>query len=104
MAKPYWEGKEFSYFSHKNCEYFPCHTGADPDNFNCLFCYCPLYALGDKCGGNFRFLDSVIKDCSRCKVPHKKENFGYITGKYKELAELVRKQRENSTENVKKPY
>ena len=61
-------------------------------------------ALGDKCGGNFRFLDSGIKDCSRCKVPHKKENFGYITGKYKELAELVRKQRENSTENVKKPY
>ena len=53
MEKPYWEGKHYSYFSNKECEYFPCHKGADPENFNCLFCYCPLYALGDKCGGNF---------------------------------------------------
>ena len=66
MEKPYWEGKEYSYFSHKNCEYFPCHKGADPENFNCLFCYCPLYALGDKCGGNFRFTESGIKDCTEC--------------------------------------
>ena len=88
------EGKEYSYFSHKNCEYFPCHKGADPENFNCLFCYCPLYALGDKCGGNFRFTESGIKDCTECKLPHRKENFGYVTGKYSELAEIVRKQRE----------
>ena len=54
MEKPYWEGKEYSYFSHKKCEFFPCHKNADPDDFNCLFCYCPLYALGEKCGGNFR--------------------------------------------------
>ena len=94
MEKPYWEGKEYSYFSHKNCEYFPCHKGADPENFNCLFCYCPLYALGDKCGGNFRFTESGIKDCTECKLPHRRENFGYVTGKYSELAEIVRKQRE----------
>ena len=81
MEKPYWEGKEYSYFSHKNCEYFPCHKGADPENFNCLFCYCPLYALGDKCGGNFRFTESGIKDCTECKLPHRRENFGYVTGK-----------------------
>ena len=81
MEKPYWEGKEYSYFSHKNCEYFPCHKGADPENFNCLFCYCPLYALGDKCGGNFRFTESGIKDCTECKLPHRRENFGSDTGK-----------------------
>lgn len=22
MEKPYWEGKEYSYFSHKKCEFF----------------------------------------------------------------------------------
>ena len=81
MEKPYWEGKEY-------------HKGADPENFNCLFCYCPLYALGDKCGGNFRFTESGIKDCTECKLPHRRENFGYVTGKYSELAEIVRKQRE----------
>ncbi len=75
MEKPYWEGKEYSYFSHKKCEYFPCHKGADPENFNCLFCYCPLYALGDKCGGNFHFTESGIKDCTACKLPHRRENY-----------------------------
>ena len=29
MEKPFWEGKEYSFFSHKKCEYFPCHKGAD---------------------------------------------------------------------------
>ena len=58
MEKPYWEGKHYAFFSNKECEYFPCHAGADPENFNCLFCYCPLYALGDKCGGNFRMTES----------------------------------------------
>ena len=98
------EERHYAFFQNRDCEYFPCHDTKHPEDFNCLFCYCPLYALGDKCGGNFRFLDSGIKDCSRCKLPHRRENFGYITGKYKELADLVRKQRENTEENVKKPY
>ena len=37
MEKPYWEGKHYAFFSNKECEYFPCHAGADPENFNCLF-------------------------------------------------------------------
>ena len=48
--------RNYSYFSHRECEYFPCHPGADPDNFNCLFCYCPLYVLGADCGGSFTYL------------------------------------------------
>ena len=67
MEKPYWEGKHYAFFSNKECEYFPCHKGADPENFNCLFCYCPLYALGDKCGGNFRITEKGIKDCTNCQ-------------------------------------
>ena len=89
MEKPYWEGKEYSYFSHKKCEYFPCHKGVDPENFNCLFCYCPLYALGDKCGGNFRMTEKGIKDCTNCQLPHK-------------LADMIRKQRENSQADEKR--
>ena len=48
--------EHYSYFSHRECEYFPCHPGADPENFNCLFCYCPLYALGDRYGR-----DTILK-------------------------------------------
>lgn len=48
-------------------------------------------ALGDKCGGNFRILDGGIKDCSKCMLPHRRENYGYVTGKYHEIMELVKK-------------
>ena len=89
--KEFWEDREFSFFCHKNCEYFPCHETKDPDNFNCLFCYCPLYVLGDKCGGNFQITESGVKDCSACCLPHRRENYGYVTGKYQEIMELVRR-------------
>ena len=42
----------YSFVQHKECEFFPCHETAHPEDFNCLFCYCPLYTLGSKCGGN----------------------------------------------------
>lgn len=86
MDKAYWEGKEFSFFCHKDCEYFPCHPTEDPENFNCLFCYCPLYALGHNCGGNFSYLEGGIKDCSGCQLPHRRESYGYITRKFQEIA------------------
>lgn len=56
--------KRYSHFSHKKCEYYPCHKNADPEHFNCLFCYCPLYALGDDCGGHFSYTEKGLKDCS----------------------------------------
>ena len=83
--------KEYSYFSHRSCEYFPCHEGADPDDFNCLFCYCPLYALGRKCGGNFRYTEKGVKDCTLCTFPHRKENYRAVTGRFDEIMETVRK-------------
>ena len=45
--------ENFKFFQHRQCEFFPCHETEDEENFNCLFCYCPLYALGEGCGGNF---------------------------------------------------
>ena len=82
--------KKYQYFSHRKCEYFPCHKTNDPENFNCLFCYCPLYALGDKCGGNFKYTEKGVKDCTDCLLPHKRKNFGYIMSKYNEIMELAK--------------
>lgn len=92
MAKEYWEGKGYSFFENRACEYFPCHAWTEGKDFNCLFCYCPLYALGTACGGNFRIKENGIKDCSECSIPHRRENYGYIVGKYSQIAELVKKQ------------
>ena len=83
--------ENYKFFNHKECEFFPCHKTSDPENFNCLFCYCPLYALKDKCGGNFRYTDSGIKDCSNCTLPHRRDNYDYIIGKFKDIINIAKK-------------
>ena len=37
--------ENYKFVQNKACEYFPCHKTSDPENFNCLFCFCPLYML-----------------------------------------------------------
>ena len=39
------EEKHYKFFCHRECEYFPCHSTQHPEDFNCLFCYCPLLFL-----------------------------------------------------------
>ena len=81
----------YDFFQNKECEYFPCHKGMDEDKFSCLFCYCPLYALGDKCGGSFVYTDNGIKDCSNCLIPHRRENYEKILEKMDGVIALARK-------------
>lgn len=81
--------RNYAFFCHRDCEYFPCHKGIPEEDFNCLFCYCPLYALGEGCGGNFRYLDNGHKDCSHCLIPHQRRNYDYIIQKYPQLAALA---------------
>ena len=83
----------YEFFQNKACEYFPCHKCADTDNFNCLFCYCPLYALGDGCGGNFRYTEKGIKDCTNCLIPHSPNGYDYVLAKYPLIAELAKQNR-----------
>ena len=84
----------YDFFQNKTCEYFPCHTGADPEKFSCLFCFCPLYALGDKCGGAFTYTADGINDCYNCLKPHRRENYNAICEKIGEVMELAKKQPE----------
>ncbi len=67
----------FKFFNNKDCEYFPCHKVSNNDEFNCLFCYCPLY-LKKECVGNPKYLENGIKDCSGCLVPHQPQNYDLI--------------------------
>jgi len=64
-----------SFFSNKECEYYPCHKCEE--DINCLFCYCPLYRL-DNCPGNYEIIESnnrKLKSCLDCTFPHKAENY-----------------------------
>ena len=83
--------ENYKFFQNRECEYFPCHKVNDDEAFNCLFCYCPLYALEDRCGGNFKYLEGGIKDCSDCLVPLNLKGYDYIISKYIEILELAKK-------------
>lgn len=68
----------YRYFENKACEYYPCHEGCE--NMNCLFCYCPLYAL-EHCPGDYKYISvngKQIKECTDCIFPHQAENYEVI--------------------------
>lgn len=68
------------YFNNTECEYYPCHRiESENTDFNCLFCFCPLYFI--ECPGNFKIIENngkSIKDCMDCKFPHIPENYDKI--------------------------
>lgn len=68
----------YRFFENRACCYFPCHKGLE--DFNCLFCYCPLYWIAH-CPGTPRYLEKEgrkIKVCTDCVFPHKPENYERI--------------------------
>ena len=73
--------KASSFFTHRQCEAFPCHAAPAPDDFNCLFCYCPLYLLENRCGGQYVLTPQGLKDCSGCIFPHQRENYRAVLQK-----------------------
>lgn len=70
----------YKFFQNKECEFFPCHKA---EKINCLFCFCPLYGMD--CGGNFELIKGekgeLIKDCSKCTIPHSDGGYDYIMEK-----------------------
>lgn len=68
----------YRFFENRACQYFPCHKGLT--DFNCMFCYCPMY-LRENCPGNPSYIEKngkKIKDCTNCTFPHRPENYDKI--------------------------
>lgn len=78
------------FYQNRECKYFPCHKGVPEEDFNCLFCYCPLYLLGRECGGNFVYLPSGIKSCEGCTKPHGDGGYEHVMEKYKLIAQKIK--------------
>jgi len=89
MDNEQWRVAKYSFFAHVECEYFPCHETDDPDDFNCLFCYCPLYMLGSGCGGDFCYTEQGYKNCQNCTFPHRRDNYGNIKSRYADIASAM---------------
>ncbi len=83
----------YKFVQNSKCEYFPCHDIDDKEKFNCLFCYCPLYMMGEKCGGNFKYTEHGIKDCSKCVLPHVKDvGYDHIQSKMLTVIDMVQEE------------
>ncbi len=68
----------YRFFENRECKYFPCHK--EPEEFNCLFCYCPLYFM-EECPGDAKYIEKdgrCIRDCSDCTFPHCAENYDVV--------------------------
>ena len=88
----------YRFYQNRECEYFPCHKVRNEEEFNCLFCFCPLYALGSGCGGNCSYTKEGLKDCSACLLPHSPKGYDYITDKFKEVAAIAKANRKENEE------
>lgn len=69
--------ENYKFSQNTKCEFFPCHKVENEAEFNCLFCFCPLYMLKDQCGGNFKYTNGH-KDCSDCTLPHTKNAYKHV--------------------------
>lgn len=76
------------FFSNKECRFFPCHSGIEESEFNCMFCYCPLYFMGKDCGGDYVIKDG-IKSCINCGRPHIADNYDKINEKLREYIRVT---------------
>ncbi len=73
-VKPIWvdrPGNHHKVITNHKCEYYPCHEIDEDIQFNCLFCFCPLYFI--PCPGNYKRLPNGLKDCMDCTLPHEGE-------------------------------
>lgn len=74
----------YRFFENRDCKYFPCHKGVE--DFNCLFCYCPLYHL-EHCPGSPVYMETGgrrQKVCTNCTFPHRPENYDRVIELLKE--------------------
>lgn len=75
----------YKVFTNRQCDYYPCHTGVK-GQYNCMFCYCPLYTYKN-CGGDY-VLFKGMKDCTNCIIPHSGEDgWEMIQNKLEEIYE-----------------
>lgn len=61
----------FKGFTNEKCPFLRCHEGVNRE-FNCTFCYCPLYFI--ECPGPYELYTDKHglqrKDCTNCTLPH----------------------------------
>ena len=78
MEKKYWEDKEYAYFSHKKCRYFPCHKELIQRTLTVCSAIARFMPLETNAAeiSNIMRRDLKIVQWIKCQLPHKKKNYG----------------------------
>lgn len=84
----------YRFYMNTDCTYFPCHKVDNTEEFNCMFCYCPLYFIED-CGGNHD-CSNGFKDCTYCTIPHIPKGYDFINEKIVKVLKAMRQKKESS--------
>ena len=92
----------YKFYQNKACKYFPCHKGLPEEEFNCLFCWCPLFMLGHECGGDFEYLPSGAKSCLKCTKPHGPGGYEHVLQQYKKVVARINAEGKAYLEKVNK--
>lgn len=59
----------YKFFENLGCKYYPCHSGIKKGEFNCLYCFCPIFVV---CKRHSK------SGCEFCKVPHDKGSYKFM--------------------------
>ena len=87
---------DFNHYQNTDCRYFPCHDTVPREDFNCLFCYCPLYFI--ECDGNY-VMENYGKDCSKCTRNHDKDSWKFIVSRLRTYMDIKVKFSRINSEN-----
>ncbi|WP_366485912.1 MULTISPECIES: cysteine-rich small domain-containing protein [Oscillospiraceae] len=96
----YREGRTFSFSSNKAWERYPCR--AMRKGWNSAACSAIVRCI---CWAEraemLHHLENGVKDCSKCLIPHQRDNYGYLAGRFQEIAgEIARHEQEPRAEQA----
>ena len=85
------EPRRYQFFNHAACEVLPLPRHAGRGAQLPLLPSARSTRSGPACGGNYRYVGERgdIKDCSACTLPHRRENYDYLMGRYAEIQRLA---------------
>ncbi|WP_432490175.1 cysteine-rich small domain-containing protein [Flavonifractor plautii] len=94
----YREGRTFSFSSNKAWERYPCRSMQKGWNSAACSAIVRCICWAER-AEMLHHLENGVKDCSKCLIPHQRDNYGYLAGRFQEIAgEIARHEQEPRAE------
>ena len=88
----------FSFSSNKAWERYPCRSMRKGWNSAACSAIVRCICWAER-AEMLHHLENGVKDCSKCLIPHQRDNYGYLAGRFQEIAgEIARHEQEPRAE------